>query len=165
MRAWLLCDGTKPQVLLPHLDWLRHRAYWLLNGLLTWMAYDAKSERTRWKVVYGHYPLYASTDYGGTEGHLSEKLLPVVRGRADLYIAGHHHSMQHLAPLGDLNLIVAGSGGATSYGTDDHDPRALFARSTYGFAVLELSDRSLAIRFIDSAGTELYSSIIDRQRR
>jgi tartrate-resistant acid phosphatase type 5 len=142
--------------------------FWAIDGSdmttaqLDWLRRSLDASRARWKVVYGHYPLYSASGGGGREGHLTPKLLPVLQGRADVYIAGHHHSMQHIKPIGSLNLFVAGSGGAGSYPVDEKDPRALFARSTYGFSVFEISEKDVTVRFVDVKGTELYTTTVTK---
>lgn len=142
--------------------------FWAIDGAdmteaqLRWLRASLEKSQARWKIVYGHYPLYSSTDRGGQDGHLAGKLLPVLQGRANVYVAGHHHSMQHLKPIGTLNLIVAGSGGAGNYGVDEQDPRVLFARSTHGFSVLEVTEKALTLRFVDTKGKELYAATIPR---
>jgi tartrate-resistant acid phosphatase type 5 len=95
--------------------------FWAIDGAdmttaqLEWLRSSLDRSHAKWKIVYGHYPLYSASGGGGArEGHLTPKLLPVLQGRADAYVAGHHHSMQHLRPIGKLNLFVAGSGGAGS---------------------------------------------------
>jgi tartrate-resistant acid phosphatase type 5 len=142
--------------------------FWAIDGSdmttaqLDWLRRSLDASRARWKVVYGHYPLYSASGGGGREGHLTPKLLPVLQGRADVYIAGHHHSMQHIKPIGSLNLFVAGSGGAGSYPVDEKDTRALFARSTYGFSVFEISEKDVTVRFVDVKGTELYTTTVTK---
>lgn len=132
----------------------------MTEGQLRWLRASLDSSKAKWKVVYGHYPLYASSDAGGREGHLYPKLYPVLQGRADVYVAGHHHSMQHLKPIGNLHLFVAGSGGAGNYGVDEEDPRALFARSRHGFAVLEVSEQAFTVRFVDVDKGEIYKTTV-----
>lgn len=142
--------------------------FWAIDGSdmtehqLRWLRASLDSSTARWKIVYSHYPLYSSSDFGGREGHLYPKLFPVLDGRADVFVAGHHHSMQHIKPIGKLNLFIAGSGGASSYGVNEKDPRAIFARSTYGFAVVEVSAREFTVRFIDTKDGEIYKATIKK---
>ena len=83
-----------------------------------------------------------------------EQLLPLLRDRADIYLAGHDHDMQHLKPEGRLHFFVAGSGGKLR--PIEPGPRSLFARSANGFAVLEILSNTLAVSFVDVTGAELY---------
>lgn len=78
----------------------------------------------------------------------------MLRSRADVYLAGHDHDMQHLKPEERLHFFVAGSGGKLRSITPG--PRSLFAKSANGFAVLEVQKESLAVAFVDVSGEELY---------
>lgn len=121
-----------------------------------WLRESLDKSTAAWKVVYGHFPLYLAAG-GGEYRALSELLMPILKGRADVYLAGHHHSMQHVKPVDGVNFFIIGSGGATSYQVDDNSPRKLFAKSEYGFGVVEATPRTFTVRFIDKASTELYS--------
>ncbi len=142
--------------------------FWAIDGAemteaqLEWLRLSLEKSSARWKIVYGHYPLYSASAGSTREGHLYAKLFPILDGRADAYIAGHHHSMQHLTPIGKLNLFVAGSGGAGSYAVDPTDPRALFAKSEYGFAVFEIGENEITVRFIDTQLKQLYTATVKK---
>jgi predicted phosphodiesterase len=142
--------------------------FWAVDGSdmtelqLRWLRASLDSSKARWKIVYSHYPLYSSSDLGGREGHLYPKLFPVLDGRADVFVAGHHHSMQHIQPMGKLNLFIAGSGGASSYGVNEKDPRAIFARSSFGFAVMDVTPREFTVQFIDTKQGEIYKTTITK---
>jgi tartrate-resistant acid phosphatase type 5 len=114
----------------------------------------AKSDAT-WKVVYGHHPIYSAGQHGDT-ARLVDELLPVLRGRADAYLCGHDHDMQHLKPDGGVQFFVAGSGGAHQRPMHPH-PRTLFAKTDqHGFATIESGDAGLTVTFIADDGTQLY---------
>jgi tartrate-resistant acid phosphatase type 5 len=133
----------------------------MTSGQLAWLRSSLEKSTAKWKIVYAHYPLYSASG-GGREGHLTPKLLPVLQGRADVYVAGHHHSMQHLKPYGTLHHFVAGSGGAGSYAVDSANERAHFALSTYGFAVFEVAEKEIKVRFVDSDGKERYATTVKK---
>jgi tartrate-resistant acid phosphatase type 5 len=84
----------------------------------------------------------------------------VLRDRADLYLAGHDHDMQHLRPEGRLHFVVAGSAGKLR--PTQPGPRTLFAKSANGFAVLEIDAARLQFAFIGTKGEELYRYEIPR---
>ena len=67
---------------------------------------------------------------------LIEKLLPILRNRADVYLCGHDHNLQALRPEGNLHFYIAGGGGAGLYELRPYE-RSLFATSMNGFAVLD----------------------------
>jgi hypothetical protein len=127
---------------------------------LDWLATELERSRAAWKVVYGHHPVRSAGAHGDTES-LVRDLLPVLAGRADLYLAGHDHDMQHLGPEQGIHYIVAGSGGAAVRPVEE-GPRSRFASSTNGFAVLEIDDRELRVRFLSVDLETLYEYALRR---
>jgi hypothetical protein len=120
---------------------------------LLWLDGALAASTARWKIVYGHHPIYSEGAHEDNNIKIAQ-LLPVLRGRADIYLAGHDHDMQHLKPEGGLHFFVAGSGGQLR--PIQPGPRSLFARSAHGFAVLEVLPSALAVAFVDVQGQELY---------
>jgi len=120
---------------------------------LGWLRKELEASQLRWKIVYGHHPIYSHGRHGDNPS-LIRDLLPVLRGRADVYLAGHDHDMQHLKPEGNLHFFVSGSGGKKR--SIRAGPRSLFARSALGFAVLEADGASLKIVFIEKNLNPVY---------
>jgi phosphodiesterase/alkaline phosphatase D-like protein len=121
-----------------------------------WLKQALETSRARWKVVYGHVP-YINTgvpEYVVTRQ--IEALFGEMRNRADVYLAGHHHAMEHLKPIDGVQLFVSGGGGAPTYEVNRDDPRALFARQSFGFLTLQADVSTLAIRFYDASAQEIY---------
>ena len=125
---------------------------------LAWLREGLENSTSRWKVVYGHHPIYSAGHHGNTPV-LVEKLLPVLRRRADVYLCGHDHDLQHLKEEDGVHFFVAGGGGAKTRAPHS-DPRSLFAQAAHGFAVLDANDASLTVRFIGEDSKELYTSTI-----
>ncbi|GGI73004.1 hypothetical protein GCM10007973_07380 [Polymorphobacter multimanifer] len=87
-----------------------------------WLAAALKSSRARWKIVIGHHPLWASSGgkYRQSEA-LRAAILPVLCEHADLYLAGHEHTLEAFADdcttalpgsaVRPLPAIVSGAGG------------------------------------------------------
>lgn len=121
---------------------------------MAWITEELDKSRARWKVVYGHHPVYS---YGTHEDNknLIASLLPVLKGRADVYLAGHDHDLQHIKPEGGVHFFVAGGGGA---GIRPVAPGAmsLFAKSAHGFAVLEADTNQFTVKFIGIDLAPLY---------
>jgi tartrate-resistant acid phosphatase type 5 len=124
---------------------------------LAWLDSELGKSRARWRVVYSHFPLYSATRGDNTE--LIAKLLPVMKGRVNVYIAGHDHNLQHLRAEGGINFFVSGGGGAGLYEVMSTE-RALFKSQTNGFSVIEADQTSLKVSFIGAAGKEIYRYII-----
>jgi hypothetical protein len=120
---------------------------------LLWLREALDASRARWKIVYGHHPIYSHGQHEDNNVKI-EQLLPLLRDRADIYLAGHDHDMQHLRPEGRVHFFIAGSGGKLRDITPG--PRSLFARSAHGFAVLEIQENRLDIAFVGVGGEQLY---------
>ncbi len=127
---------------------------------LLWLADALDKSRATWKVVYGHHPIYSEGQHEDNNQKIAQ-LLPVLKDRADVYLAGHDHDMQHLKPEGRLHFFVAGSGGKLR--TIEPGPRSLFARSAHGFAVLEANDQTLKVTFIETDLTSPYTYTLTKQ--
>ena len=120
---------------------------------LLWLQSALDASTARWKIVYGHHPIYSHGQHEDNNTKI-DQLLPLLRDRADIYLAGHDHDMQHLKPEGRLPFFVAGSGGKLR--PIAPGPRSIFAKSAHGFAVLEILADSLSVVFVGVSGDELY---------
>jgi tartrate-resistant acid phosphatase type 5 len=128
---------------------------------LSWLKSALDSSHARWKVVYGHFPMYTNTDIRDfTDTTMVRKLLPILTGRADIYLAGHYHSMQHLVPVNGVNFFIAGGGGASAYDVGKADSVTKFVTKEHGFAVLDVTDTTFAVRFIDEHDHQLYMATL-----
>lgn len=120
---------------------------------LLWLKDGLDASTARWKIVYGHHPIYSEGAHEDNNTKITQ-LLPLLRDRADIYLAGHDHDMQHLKPEGRLHFFVAGSGGKLR--PIEPGPRSIFAKSANGFAVLEVQHDAVGVVFIGVSGEELH---------
>ena len=124
----------------------------LTERQLTWLRAELARSTARWKIVYGHFPVYEQTDY--TVERQRQLLLPILRQYGvDVYFAGHHHTVQHWQVDG-IDYVVTGAGGAPTYSLGDTttaDPARKFVAARPAFAELEVSDSALGIRFVGLA--------------
>jgi len=138
-----------------------------------WLRDALDRSRARWKVVYGHHPAYREVPEGfdvpesfkvGKKGLMQAdmfRLVPILTGRADVYLAGHEHSMQHFKPEENTHHVIAGGGGRTLYPVQNTGASAvLFAKSTLGFAVLDATDDRLTITFVGTDGQPMYEHVL-----
>jgi hypothetical protein len=121
----------------------------LTRAHLDWLDGELGASRARWKIVYGHHPIY-SAGFHGDQAALRENLLPLLRGRVQLYVSGHDHDLQHLQPDGGVHFVIAGGGGVPPRPITA-GPRSLFAASKGGFAVIEGTRRTLTVMLVDEA--------------
>jgi tartrate-resistant acid phosphatase type 5 len=88
-----------------------------------------------------------------------KQLLPFLKGRADIFLAGHDHDLQHLKPEGGVHFFVSGGGGA-GIRQPRPGPRSLFAIGVHGFSVLEADAKELSVRFFDRNLSLLYEYVL-----
>jgi predicted MPP superfamily phosphohydrolase len=119
----------------------------LTRAQLDWLDAELGRSTARWKVVYGHHPILAEGVYGDNQT-VGDKLMPILRGRANLYLCGHEHDLEHIVGDGGVHLVIAGSGGASPYPMKA-SPRAAFAAAQNGFAVIEADRRVLSVSLVD----------------
>ena len=129
---------------------------------LDWLKTELDKSQAKWKVVYGHYPL--KDDQLGIRWPVFDRLMPILKNRADLYIAGHNHDFEHLTPEGGVNLMVVSSAGQGSTAVPRANPDVIYAKGdrANGFAVLEANDHSLTMRFVDIDGKQLYETTLHK---
>jgi hypothetical protein len=127
---------------------------------LAWLDAGIRKSTARWKIVYGHHPIYSAGAHSDNPT-LIKQLLPLLRDRVDIYIAGHDHDMQHLKTEAGVHFFVAGGAGA---GLRKPTPgeRTIFAQGVHGFSVLDISPDSFQVRFMDTQLKEIYSYSIQK---
>ena len=119
-----------------------------------WLKRSLAASSQLWKIVYGHHPIFSHGHHGDSE-ELIRDLLPILLGKAHIYLAGHDHDMQHLKPEGNLHFIVAGCGAHIR--PIKPGPRSLFAHSALGFAVIEATKDVLKVQFVEKNLKPVYA--------
>jgi hypothetical protein len=112
----------------------------------------------RWKIVYGHHPIYSHGAHGDTPG-LHESLLPLLKNRVHIYLVGHEHTAQHLKPEEGVHFFTGAAGCQTARPIRT-GPLTLFADSFYGFVALEIDEERIKVTFVDTEGTVRYETEI-----
>jgi predicted phosphodiesterase len=137
--------------------------------LQQWLRARLDGAKTKWRIVVGHHTFFSSGEHGRRNGFDQQHmraLLPLLRAEhVDLYMSGHDHDMELIgnpASRTDPLFLVSGAGSglytmaprpATSGEPPTIWPQPL--STTYGFAILEISDAELAVTFYDAAGTKI----------
>jgi len=114
-----------------------------------WLKEMLAKSTARWKIVFGHHPVYSSGVHGNSImlGHYIKPMLQ--EGAVDFYISGHDHDKELIERDG-TKFIVSGAGSKTrSVGKGKN---TIFSKSSLGFAHLLLSKDRAVIRFIDVDG-------------
>lgn len=124
----------------------------LTERQLTWLRRELSRSTAKWKIVYGHFPVYEQTDY--TVEPQRRLLLPILKQyNVDVYLAGHHHTVQHWQMDG-IDYVVTGAGGASNYDLGDTtraNPARKFVASRPAFAELDVSEGAISVRFVGIA--------------
>ena len=121
---------------------------------LKWFEEELQRSQSTWKVVYAHHTIF-SDGYHGDDRALRDQLLPIMRNRVDIYLAGHEHDMQLLKPADGVYFVVSGGGGRDLRPVRPTS-RALFARSVFGFTILEANPTQLDIKQIGADAQVMY---------
>ena len=127
---------------------------------LRWLDAELSRSQARWKIVYGHHPIFSGGAYEDRPD-LIGKLLPLLRNRADAYICGHDHNLQALRPDGNVRFYVAGGGGASLYDLRPYE-RSVFSSRSNGFAVIDADRTQMTISLVDSSGAAVYTETLKK---
>lgn len=127
-----------------------------LNLQKAWLKKQLDASTAPWKVVYGHHPVYSTGDHQDNPPMIRE-ILPILKQRANVYLAGHDHDMQYLKPEDGVHFFVSGAGGhgKRALGADPQNRRIWGVGNALGFSVLEADATSLTMSFFDETNTRL----------
>ncbi len=128
---------------------------------VAWLDGALGASSARWKVVYGHHPIYSSGPHDDT-AQLVAAIQPLLaKHGASLYLAGHDHHLESQKPNGGVWYAISGAGG--------HKPRSVEASKVdrcsawatrnkeLGFAVVEANEKTLKVEFVGDDGTVLHA--------
>lgn len=132
----------------------------LTDKQLQWLDRAITSSQARWKIVYGHHPIYSGGAYEDRPD-LITRLLPLLRNRVDAIFAGHDHNLQVLKPEAGVRFYIAGGGGAGLYDLRPYE-RSIFASRSNGFAVIDADNDQLVVSLVDSSGKPVYEETIKK---
>ncbi len=126
---------------------------------LAWLEKGLTCSDRQWQVAYLHHPIYSSGKHGSDRG-LREVLEPVlVRGGADVLLAGHDHNYERTTPQEGIVHIVTG-GGAKLRGVGSSD-FTVVSRSELHFLLVEVVGDSMGIEAINVDGTTIDSLSVE----
>lgn len=111
----------------------------------------------RWKIVFGHHPLYAETDKKESERtDLQRQLEPLFnKYGVDLYICGHIHNFQHIRPQGSkVDYLVNSSGSLARPVKPVEGTR--FCSADAGFTVLSMARDTVSFSLMNGKGKVIY---------
>ncbi|HEY0134764.1 MAG TPA: metallophosphoesterase [Nannocystis sp.] len=167
---------------------LEHAEFWDLdtNQIMTdpingdagpqqaWLANGLAASKATWKIAFGHHPYISNGDHGNagdyenlegiplpfvTGDSVKEFMEDTVCGKVDVYLCGHDHNLQWLAPKCGTEFIVSGAG-SKAEGLPGSNPAAFGLPETEGFLWVEIKDNTFTGVFYDQTGKELFTKTI-----
>ncbi len=129
---------------------------------LKWLDGELQKSRARWKIVYGHHPLYTGDHkYKGQPERTRAILEPIfVKYRVDLYLAAHSHNIEAIKPVSGVHYIVSGAGSRPRNVT--WSDQTIFASAEVGFAWLSVSSAQIDVQFVGGDGKVGYAYTIKK---
>ena len=88
-----------------------HNADWKTQ--LPWLEQELSRSVAKWKVVFGHHPIYSSGIYGSNPEFIKILTPLFQKHRVQLYINGHEHNYERTASINGTTYLVCGGGAGT----------------------------------------------------
>ncbi|HEY9779305.1 MAG TPA: metallophosphoesterase [Leptolyngbyaceae cyanobacterium] len=88
-----------------------HNADWKTQ--LRWLEQELSRSDAKWKVVFGHHPIYSSGIYGSNPEFIKTLTPLFQKHRVQLYINGHEHNYERTASINGTTYLVCGGGAGT----------------------------------------------------
>jgi acid phosphatase len=131
------------------------------RGQLRWFEQRLAADRSAWKIVVGHHPIFSSGNHGEAPA-VAERVRPLLeRYGVQVYFNGHDHDLEHLVERG-VNYVCSGSGALSRH--VEAVAQSRFAYPDVGFASCGLGVDALTLRFHDEDATVIYEAQIARRR-
>ncbi len=129
---------------------------------LAWLENELDKSTARWKIVYGHHPIYSNGLHGNNTRMMNWVFPLLEQYGVDLYVSGHDHDMQILKPVSGSDLYFTVSGAGCSSRAVSCKANTLYSSQKLGFMGLRLSHNELVITAITRDGTRDYSHVINK---
>jgi tartrate-resistant acid phosphatase type 5 len=137
-----------------------------------WLAAALAQETAPWTVVFGHHPWRSNGRHGDAGSYEGVPLLGAwlegvfedrLCGRADLYLSGHDHNRQWLAPECGVELVVSGAGAkVTPLVRRGPTPTLWEDDQSAGFAWFEIDGDRLYGAFYDQEGAPGFERTVEK---
>jgi predicted phosphodiesterase len=121
---------------------------------LAWLEQVLSRSRARWRIVYGHHPLYSTGKRHGGDARLRKKLESLLTGEGvQVVLAGHDHIYQRFHPQGGIVYFVCGSSGKLRRGNAGPSPLVAAVEDRQRvFMLWEATVEELRFRAINEQG-------------
>jgi acid phosphatase len=125
---------------------------------LEWLNETLKKSTAKWKIVFGHYPIFSNGISHGNCKEMIEDVLPILVNRgANVYFSGHDHNICY-SKYKNLHCLVSGNGCYT--GTTKTDPFFFNLYSNSGVSYVSCKKESFEFGFCDLTGKKIFSQTL-----
>ena len=123
---------------------------------LVWLEHCLKTSTSKWKIVFGHYPIFSNGVHGNTPD-LIKCLLPLLKKyKVHLYLSGHDHNICYRED--GVHCIVSGMGSRTS--PTYSKPEFVPLQQNIGVAYVKVNTKTLAFGFYDMDGNGFNEKVL-----
>jgi predicted phosphodiesterase len=131
---------------------------------LAWLERELDGSRARWKIAYGHHPLYSSGERHGSELDLRTLVEPLfVKFGVDVVLAGHEHFYERINPQQGIYYFTSGAAGKLRKG---NIRRGGLTAAGYdqdlSFMLMEIEGDELHFQVIARSGATVDSGVVAR---
>ncbi len=156
----VLSDGTEVQLFA--IDTMPIREGWAGHEeQLAWLDRALGASTARWKLVFGHHPLYTHSGRGQDDAMIRQLEPLLVEHGVDVYFAGHDHILELLQPRRGVQYVVTGAGaGPHKMGRVAWAEDTLYAASGGGFVGGRVSRDELVLEFVRLEGRPQFVHVL-----
>ena len=141
---------------------------------LEWLHSLEPKKPGEWLIVMGHWPVYSFRGNGPTK-ELANVLAWMRNVKADAYLCGHDHALQHIIGGDALDpvFLASGAGGYPLHFSLKDDGESGFnqegnaqlkhSQDENGFMSMQVFRERLFVSFMDMNGTETYRMSLNRR--
>jgi hypothetical protein len=123
---------------------------------LDWLDNILKNSKAKWKIVYGHYPIFSNGLHHGNCKEMIEHVLPILlKYNVNIYLSGHDHNIC-CSKYKNLYMIVSGNGSNSSTKINNH-PFFYKLKSCNGVCYLKFNIDKFEFGFLDLNGNIIFN--------
>lgn len=136
-----------------------HNADWKTQ--LAWLEQELSRSDAKWKIVFGHHPIYSSGIYGTNQAFI-KSLTPLFQKHGvQLYINGHDHNYERTRSINNTTYLVCGAGAGLR--PVNRSEWTEYSASVLSFAAYEVYSDRIEISGIDTKNRIFDSGVIKLQ--
>lgn len=133
-----------------------HNADWKTQ--LAWLEQELSRSDAKWKIVFGHHPIYSSGIYGTNQAFI-KSLTPLFQKHGvQLYINGHDHNYERTRSINNTTYLVCGAGAGLR--PVNRSEWTEYSASVLSFAAYEVYSDRIEISGIDTKNRIFDSGVI-----